>query len=115
MIKNITITTIITNEMERPMISLFLYLFSSLLLSPKVALTSSSISLSAVGMGVAVFMGLMLTGGGLTPTFTIAGVWIIGACDIEVGVTNWLIEACVDVEVGAILFGATIEQNNEYW
>ena len=63
-------------------------------------LTLSSVSSSTVGMGVIVFMGLMLTGGGSTPSFTIAGVWVIGACD--------------DFEVGDILLGATIEQNNEY-
>jgi len=80
-------------------------------------LTLSSVSSSTVGMGVIVFIGLMLTGGGSTATFTIAGVWITGACDDidTVGTTNWVMDACVDVEVGDILLGATIEQNNEYW
>ena len=58
-------------------------------------LTLSSVSLSTVGMGMIVFMELMLTGRRSTPSFKISGVWVIGTC--------------VGVEVGDIM-SATIEQ-----
>ena len=100
MIKKITIAMIITNDTERPMISLLLYLFSSLLVSSKVILVMLSISLSTVGLGVSV--------GSMLDTLSMAiGVWI------TVGVGVDTIDE-VGAGVGDVVVG-TNNKRNEYW
>ena len=105
MIKNITITVIITTETERPMISLLLYLFSSLVLSSKVELIFS-VSLTIVGLGLTVFTGLLLSGP--LSSSTMAGIGVMKGCDnVTVGVGV----AVVDGDgLGVVV--CTVKQNN---
>ena len=104
MMKKITIAMMITNEMERPMISLLLYLFSSLLVSSKVILVMLSISLTTVGLGVTVSVGSMLTT--LVSSSTTAGVWVtVGVC----------VDTIDGVGVGVGVLVCTVKQNNKYW
>ena len=77
MIKNTTIMMMIANEMERLMISLLLYLFSSWLVSSEVILVLLSISLVTVGPGV-ISIGVLLTIS--LSSFAMAGVWDKGVC-----------------------------------
>ena len=105
MIKNTTIAMIITNETERPMISLLLYLFSSLLVSAKVELIFS-VTLTTVGLGVIVFIGLTMPGP--FSSLTMAGVGVIEVCvNVAVGV------AVVDGNgLGVVV--CTVKQSKRY-